>query len=51
MKGFERERIPIGDNVGLNESFTDLPSTQPKRRYPTFKIRAFTASSGKALWI
>ena len=30
MERFDRERVPIGDHLGLNESLADLPGTHPK---------------------
>jgi len=37
---FERERVPVGDRLDLNEPFANVPGTQPKRWHPRLENQA-----------
>ncbi len=65
VERFKRQRVPVRNDLGLNESLTDLPGTQPRTGPPqpfglgtwanagtqVWRIARLTGASGKALWI
>ena len=39
MQGFDRQRLPVRKDLGLNETFAHVPGTEPERGHPDVENR------------